>query len=74
MKFYDFIVHLLQTVWKNIEKERNTGMSKLMHFLWDTRYLLIQTSQRHPLTSKNELIPKGLVLDSKSNIWRQCPL
>ena len=41
MKFYDFVLRLLQTVWKiekNIEKERNTGMSKLMRFLWDTRY------------------------------------
>ena len=31
-KFYDFVFHLLQTVWKNIEKEKNTGMSKLMGF------------------------------------------
>ena len=40
MKFYDFVLHLLQTVWKNIETERNTGMSKLMRFLWDTRYIV----------------------------------
>ena len=32
MKFYDFPLNLLQTIWKNIEKERNTGMSKLMRF------------------------------------------
>ena len=38
MKFYDFVLHLIQTVWKNIEKERNAGISKLMRFLWDTRY------------------------------------
>ena len=38
MKFYDFVLHLLKTVWKNIEKERNAGISMLMRFLWDTRY------------------------------------
>ena len=39
MKFYGFVLHLLQTVWKNIEKERNAGMSKLMCFLCYTPVL-----------------------------------
>ena len=39
MKFYDFVLHLLQIIWKNIEKERNADISKLMRFLWDTRYI-----------------------------------
>ena len=41
IKFNDFVLHLLQTVWKNIDEERYAGMSKLMRFLWDTRYFYI---------------------------------
>ena len=52
MKFYDFVLHLLQTVSKNIEKERNDGMSKLMRFLWDIRYMVTDVCDGYTVLQK----------------------